>query len=136
MIEHFDDGVEWSQTIANDRARQIASGVYGSNWNRAGWPTNCREYQADGVPVSADIDSIFKLFFALKIEGPIYAYYSRNNGPAHLVVVTGVDLLNRIVYTNNPWGIGGPQNYNDFLQGFLGGPEDGSFPLRFYILPT
>lgn len=67
----------------------------------------------------------------------MYAYYcAENNISAHLVVVTGVDLLNRVVYTNNPWGVGGPQSYNEFLNGFLSATGDLVYPLNFYIIPA
>ena len=53
----------------------------------------------------------------MKNNGPVYAYYS-NATEAHLVVITGVDLNKGIIYTNNPWGVSGSQNYEQFKKGF------------------
>ena len=51
----------------------------------------------------------------VKQNGPIYAYYCGNDN-AHLVVVTGVDIWNNKVYTNNPWGIKGEQTFDEFKE--------------------
>lgn len=49
----------------------------------------------------------------------MYAYYDGSSvGDAHLVVLTGVDVKNDIVYTNNPHGIIGVQTYIEFLNGY------------------
>ena len=43
-------------------------------------------------------------------EGPVYGYYfNAASSSAHFVVITGVDVNNNQVYTNNPWGIKGKQ---------------------------
>ena len=51
-------------------------------------------------------------------NGPIYACYLANAASGeqvgHLVVVTGVDIWNDRVYTNNPWGVQGYQKFEDF----------------------
>ena len=66
-----------------------------------GWPTNSRDLFAD-----TGINDIYKLHTALVNNGPIYAYYGGSKG-AHLIVVTGVDILKGTVSTNNPWGYSG-----------------------------
>lgn len=35
--------------------------------------------------------------------------------------------------TNNPWGIFGEQTYEQFINGFIGGPSDGSYSLNEYL---
>ena len=55
----------------------------------------------------------------------------KNGKDAHYVVVTGVDVNNNIVYTNNPWGYKGEQTFEDFLNGFYtGNGSDSGLPLR------
>ena len=58
--------------------------------------------------------------YALLAKGPVYAQYNVELPDTHLIVVTGIDILNGLVYTNNPWGRSGIQTYEGFLNGFLG----------------
>ena len=62
----------------------------------------------------------FEELYALLAKGPVYAQYNVNWPDTHLIVVTGIDILNGLVYTNNPWGRSGIQTYEEFLNGFLG----------------
>lgn len=61
--------------------------------------------------------------------GPLYASYghyvfgARKSG--HAIVITGVDLYNQVIYTNNPWGVSGTQSYNEFIANFIGNEEVG-----------
>ena len=61
----------------------------------------------------------YKLYLAItKNNAPMYAYYRNElTGSAHYIIVTGVDLKNNIVYTNNPWGVQGVQTYEEFCNG-------------------
>ena len=136
MIEDYQSGSISTNEQATDKAIQLANLVHGSeDWNRGGWPNNCTSYNASGVPIKLDnISSIDDLYYYLAQHGPMYAYYRRSSGgSAHLIVITGVDLTNGIVYTNNPWGIYGKQSYEDFLNGFAGGTKDGTYPLESYL---
>ena len=136
MIEDYQSGSISTNEQATDKAIQLANFVHGSeDWNRGGWPNNCTSYNASGVPIKLDnISSIDDLYYYLAQHGPMYAYYRRSSGgSAHLIVITGVDLTNGIVYTNNPWGIYGKQSYEDFLNGFAGGTKDGTYPLESYL---
>ncbi len=135
MVEDYCSNTERSQKNADERARDIATLVNGENdWNSAGWPTNCNQYNPNGVPVfQKNIDSPLMLCLALRLNGPIYAYYNDKDS-AHLIVVTGFDYFNDIVYTNNPWGNTGEQTYNEFQNGFAGGTSDGTYSLYGYIL--
>ena len=76
------------------------------DWNKGGWPTNLGE--------AVIVTNILQLYLILSINGPVYAYYSNGKTHHHLVVVTGVDIDNNIVYTNNPWGIQGEQSFESF----------------------
>ena len=80
-------------------------------------------------------EGLLSLHYLLK-DGPIYAYYwnSKPKSGAHLVLITGVDVYKRTVYTNNPWGISGAQTYEEFLEGFLGKPDNMDMPLHSIIL--
>ena len=135
MVEHFKSGSPKTQLEADAEAKALAIERNGEeNWDNGNWPTNCKEYNAWGTPIrETNINSIFDLYLQLKNNGPLYAYYASNR-KAHLVVVTGVNLFQGVVYTNNPHGYKGIQTYNQFLTGFYGGSTDGSYPLEFYIL--
>ena len=120
MVESYHTGNTLTQTEADNRAREIAVSVYGEdNWRQAGWPTN----------TGKKISSVNR--FSLRAElknGPLYGYYA-NSDSGHLIVITGVDVRNGIVYTNNPWGISGQQSIKDFKKGFVGQSDDQDMPL-------
>ena len=63
------------------------------------------------------ITNILELYALLDNNGPLYAFH-KGNGGSHLVVVTGINLYNRKIYTNNPHGVYGIQSYEDFLSGY------------------
>ena len=143
MVEDYQSGNVRSQQEAVARARALAIAVNGERnadgkeiWNRGAWPTNCLEYNEKGVPIPVSgLDNIFELYLYIKNNGPVYAYYSFNaqnpkDSRAHLVVVTGVNLFQCTVYTNNPHGIAREQTYVEFLNGYAGGVSDGSYPYR------
>ena len=65
------------------------------------------------------IESIEELYDILEENGPVYAYYT-DWKKAHMVVVTGVDIRQNIVYTNNPWGFKGEQTFEEFKNGPTG----------------
>jgi len=54
---------------------------------------------------------------------PIIFGYNGRDG-----VVTGVDLYNQTVSTNNPWGISGEQSFEEFQNGVLGSTEATDMP--------
>ena len=61
-----------------------------------------------------------ELYNILIENGPVYAYYrsdKEKDPDAHYIIVTGVDVNNNIVYTNNPWGISGKQTFKQFQNG-------------------
>ena len=102
----FQKKIYLSQEEADKRYREIAVEVNGESWNDRGWPTN--------IGKAVEISNIKQLYKVLAINGPVYAYYSNGKNNHHLVVVTGVDVDNNIIYTNNPWGIQGEQSFNSF----------------------
>ncbi len=115
MVEDYQNGVVSTQNQANIRAKALAILVNGEKdqngneiWNNGAWPTNCLRYDVYGTPMQATrINSIYDLYFQLVNGGPLYVYYCEvgvEDPSAHLVVVTGVNLSQGIVYTNNPWG--------------------------------
>ncbi len=113
MVESYQMGIKYEKSEAYKKVKQLAKSVNGEDdWNRGNIPTNIEAY----VDVN-DIDDINELYNILSDEGPVYAtYYNDNSG--HMVVVTGVDVNNDIVYTNNPWDIDGEQSYEEFLNGY------------------
>lgn len=109
MVEAFYKKKKWSQSEADTKAKALAIKVNGkANWNHGAWPTNLGK--------SVNINNIEELYVTLCIGGPLYGYYSSSTG-AHLIVVTGVDLKKKVVYTNNPWGVKGTQTFNQFKKG-------------------
>ena len=53
----------------------------------------------------------------LLIWNHIEDYSNEKETRKHLVVVTGVDVINDVIYTNNPWGEQGEQSFEEFLNG-------------------
>ena len=118
MIEDFNSGTTRDVDGANQRAREIAVARFGENdWNRGSNPENL---------VSIGSNSITNIFINLKFHGPLYAAYGfydeegvRKGG--HAIVVTGVDIINKRVFTNNPEVGAGDQSYEEFLDVFTEG---------------
>ena len=71
--------------------------------------------------LKAQVESIEDLAYVLQNNGPVYAAYQDENDyfGGHIVLVTGVNLITKKVYTNNPWNIQGEQTFELFLHGFL-----------------
>ena len=110
MVESYHNPSRYTWKQSHARAKAIAVEKYGpTEWRQGGHPLNCTDSH---IPLD-DIQHLYKL---LDEYGPIYARY-QGGGEAHLVVVTGVDVHNNVVYTNNPWGIKGTQTYDDFCNG-------------------
>ena len=129
MIESYREGITLTQEEANQRVRELAIQVNGEDdWNRGAWPTNMGE--------AVNPDNLFELYWILKNEGPVYGYYwnGKKDGDAHLIVVTGVDLLNKTVSTNNPWGSSGKQTFQEFKEGVLGSDSTTDMPYYFLLL--
>ena len=63
------------------------------------------------------IRNTLELYELLQNNGPLYAFHKGEDG-SHLVVITGINLYNGKVYTNNPQGYLGIQSYVDFLRGY------------------
>ena len=132
MVEDYNSGIVRTKEEAHKRAREIAIYANGKeNWNRGNWPTNASNVFGE---FGKEPPTLFQIFLDLKNKGPIYAYYGGSDG-AHLVVITGVSLSKKIIYTNNPWEIYGKQTYNDFINGFADMPEDWDMPFGFVIYP-
>ncbi|MGN0448037.1 MAG: RHS repeat-associated core domain-containing protein, partial [Acutalibacteraceae bacterium] len=122
MIEDYKSGVIRTKEEADMRAKELAIFRNGEeDWNRGSWPTNCKSYTLWGRPIPAliDLTSIVELYNLLELNGPVYALYESEDS-SHLVVVTGVNLLRNVVYTNNPWGRYGEQSFYDYLNGVDG----------------
>ena len=137
MVEDYNNGIVSSQTDAESRAKAISIAYHQNDqtqWNNGGWPTN------SSYPTNKNsrIDSpdLVTIIDCLKQYGPIYAYYKDPNGTsAHLVVITGANLLKDTVSINNPQGYYGEQSYQDFLNGYLGMPSNINRKLKFILLP-
>ena len=61
---------------------------------------------------------VYDLYGILNKNDPVYARFTDEENEGHLFVVTGVDTINNIVYTNNPWGKRGEQTFDEFLDGY------------------
>ena len=107
MIESYQNGVVLSPKEAKAAAIELGKVKHGEkNWNNPGWPSN--------LGSSYTVNDIEDIFIALKQQnGPVYAYYEGKN-VSHLVVVTGVDVRNDVIYTNNSWGTHGEQTFSQF----------------------
>jgi hypothetical protein len=88
--------------------------------------------EASAIPLNIKLIPTFtskltpeKLYKKLE-KGPVYAYYKGTNR-SHVVVVTGMDLDNNIVYTNNPqYGEEGKQSFTEFMNGVYYPPGSSS----------
>ena len=113
MMESYKKGVVYTKKQADKRARAIAISLHGEkDWNKGGWPRDIVE--------TVKVSSILELYNILIENGPVYAYYrsdKEKDPDAHYIIVTGVDVNNNIVYTNNPWGISGKQTFKQFQNG-------------------
>lgn len=108
-------------------------------WDKGGFPTNC-ELNRMGKPVPTFVSTystIADLFVLLQEAGPIYACYeSPTSNDAHMVVVTGVNLKEGRVYTNNPWDKKGDQSYEEFTRSVVGRYGAYSYILNRYYIPV
>ena len=109
MYEDWELGVTRTNEEAHVRAKAISFDRYGKICG--GKPENLKNQKAQ---------SIYELYVLLKMYGPLYVSY-RSDESGHAILLTGIDLLTGIVYTNNPWGYKGEQNYDEFLDGFIHG---------------
>ena len=110
MVESFYSKVTLSQKEAKLAAKELGINRNGyDNWNSSGWPNNLGDRY-----IVKDINDILEAL--RQQEGPVYAYYEGKKN-SHIVVVTGVDIDNDIVYTNNSWGIKGKQSFAQFSKG-------------------
>ena len=117
MVESFKIGVTLSQNDATKRSIKIAKTLTKSDereiWDKGNWPTNIK----GKAQACESIDELYEMLF----DGPVYAYYQNSeHTSSHLIVVTGVDIDNDKVFTNNPWGVSGSQTFEEFQNGFLG----------------
>ena len=101
-MEESTGGSPKTQEQAVERAIEIAKSYHRSEnmdkWNHSGWPTNLSIW---GLGIRKRVSSITDVFDVLKKQGPVYAYYEiKSEKRAHLVVVTGVNLIENQIYTN------------------------------------
>lgn len=134
MVEDWERGVTRTNDSATQRAIEIAKGVAGpgNEWNKGGWPTNVNFASSDTKVINPTFQQIYD---ALE-DGPVYAYYCKNdNTSAHLVVVTGANLDNGIIYTNNPHGIQDGQTYKEFMDRYSGFSTAGVMSMNYLLIP-
>ncbi len=131
MIEDYENGITRIDKFAKKEAIMTASAMKGDNWNRPSWPTNSSNPTINSEKPTPTIDEIYD---AIQEYGPIYAYYTDGIN-AHVVVVTGVDVFNNTIYTNNPHGYRGEQTYNEFLDGYAGMSSNSDMRFGFLIYP-
>ena len=117
MVESYWNKETLSNWEATKRAINLSKKINSNawwiwDWNVAGTPEN--------IKIVATPKDIYGLRDILLKYGPVYARYCKEDeDTAHLIVVTGVDTINDIVYTNNPWGIKGEQTFEEFKSGFV-----------------
>ena len=60
------------------------------------------------------------VYNTLAVHGPLYACFSSVDGVGHMVVITGIDFEEGLVYSNNPL-LSEPsvQSFNDFYTMFI-----------------
>ena len=117
MIEAYRMGYNDDKDTVDNKAIGLAQGRAlfknsEGSWNRGRFPKN--------IGKRSNIKSITELYGLLKDNGPLYGYYKTVSGKAcaHLVVITGVDVKNNLVCSNNPWGPNkGVQTFEEFLSG-------------------
>ena len=82
--------------------------------------------------------SLWSLAIHLKLYGPLYvayAYYDDNNKRhGHAVIITGIDLVNGYVYTNNPWYYTCVQSYDGFMNSLYRSSHDYCVEKCFYFV--
>lgn len=123
MIEDSISKTSHTQDEVDELARQMGVSQHGeNNWNSPGKPTN-------GGKIICN-PSIYQIA-SIAYDGPVYARYKRGEATGHFVVITGVDLKNKTVTVNNPWGYSATMDYNDFLVGFPGSNETDGYTLDF-----
>jgi len=128
MVEDYKSGIIRTSTEADKRAYDIAVEVNGQdNWDSGNVPKTMGDL---------DIGLVENISKQMRKYGPLVAiYYGYNEygevNAGHMVVITGVDVYRKIVYTNNPWGIKGKQSYREFRSNFVGN-TDLSFKLYGY----
>ena len=116
-----------SEKSADQRAADIVKESYGElPTDEMGSPITARDLR---------INTMRELYDALCEYGPLYAEYDRfsdaEKREGHSIVITGVDLINDVVYTNNPWGRRGRQSFEEFKSD-LAGAEDGEWVFMGY----
>ena len=95
---------------------------------------NGQSKSRDCITCRADITILRFADSSMQMSMPLYAYYSGSNGH-HLVVVTGVDYSNGLVFVNNPQGYSGAQTYDEFLSGYLGQSPSNDSTFDYLIYP-
>ena len=114
MIQSYPDEVHLTQDQAEASAIELAQArTWFGDWNRGRNPSNLGK--------CITVQDAFDLYEILRENGPVYAKYvdysDKWNKDTHLVVVTGVNIPTKTVYTNNPWGKKGAQSFDAFLSG-------------------
>lgn len=152
MVEDYMLGVSHSQEEALDLSLERASEIYETEWNEGGSMPDCaRDGEATNssflspglieqalidLPENAEIlDAMTPvspelLYRMLLMYGPVYLNYSVIASPdperissGHMLVLTGVDLPEGYMYINNPWGVFGSQDWDEFQKCFYTGGD-------------
>ncbi len=113
MAESYANQTHYTKNQAKERVLELyeESGK-GETINIGANPLN------RGAPVK--IENIMDVYKLVE-DGPAYASYVSAYG-RHMVLVTGVDYQNGLIYTNNPWGYSGIQTFDEFQNGVVCGP--------------
>ena len=125
MMVSYKYGKKLSKDEVDAWVQQIVNGLPFSV-EKTGWfPGNIQLF---GFPTWR-VGTIENLYEMLVEFGPMYAFYNGSND-SHYVVITGVDVTNNIVFTNNPWDLYGAQSYEEFLNGYYTKDDSTTSALR------
>lgn len=141
MVNDWMMGLTHTLEEAYDLSYERAESILGENVENGLWPYDVNDYvnvesniytlaeqqrfgfSEFGLP-EPDAENVYQL---LVMYGPAYVTYGRyspndrylgNRNSGHIVVLTGIDLETGKLYTNNPWGIEGAQNWEQFEECF------------------
>ncbi len=116
MVEDWEADRPRTKEEADSRAWRLGVSQNGGEaWDGPGWPTNLGE--------EIIVNDFYDVAWAVR-KGPVYATYSNSTQIGHMVVVTGVNLKEKTIFINNPWGVQGELTYDEFIQGFPGEDEE------------
>lgn len=141
MVNDWMMGLEHTQKEAFDLSYERAENILDEDVESGLWPYDVSNYadiesnifslaeqqRIDLIDLDLAVPDPENIYQLLVMYGPAYVTYGRydpdnhsiyNRNSGHIVVLTGIDLESDTLYTNNPWGIHGNQNWGEFEECF------------------